>query len=227
MNSIRLLFISFSFFVLVSCTQGTSTHHLASTAVAKQLILCSPFKNDGFEGVLTTNENNQLTDYDSDTVSLFFNNVPESFKSDKDSFIQLRAINYSNNTKQVGPSPLELRYYNYRDDTFPQLKNYIDHRLIQRSDSDIDQFFFDHRFILQDIAGWQSVFIGLFNVSENLIAQVQALIPPFTINPYTYKEEHTDQRLYSLHPFFNLINAVSEDDVNVFLSKAESACENF
>lgn len=223
MAVIRLFFILF--FILISCTPSTNTYQLASQSVVEQTILCSPFKKNGFEGVLTTNASNHLNGHSESTVFIIFENIPDEFKTDTNSFIQLRAVNYSNNKKQLSPSPLDIQYHDHRSSTVLQISNYIDHHKIRDSNLDINQFFSDYRFIIQDIAGWQSVFIGLFNEVETLVKSVQVLAPPFTVNPHTYREEHTDQRLFSLHPFYNLINAVDEDDINVFLSKAESACK--
>ena len=202
-----------------------STGLLAIKSLQEEQIFCNPFKENGFEGVLAVSTPNQNVQISSDSVVLQLDNIPDLFETDRESYIQLRSINYTNNKKTISESPLDMEYYNHRNNVTSLHDNYIDYQIIQNSDLSIDQFFSDYTFIIQDIGGWQSILIGLFNVSDNIVAETQILIPPFEVNPHTYQKNNSDSpKLYQLHPFFNLIAVSQPEDTTLFLSKGQKAC---
>ena len=221
MNKLSLII---AFLLLTSCTPE-STGLLAVKSLQEEQIFCNPFKENGFEGVLTLPTSHQDAQINSDSILLQFDNIPDLFETDRESYIQLRAVNYISNRQTISESPLDMNYYNHQNNVTSLRDNYIDHQHIQNSGLSIGQFFSDYTFIIQDVGGWQSILIGLFNVSDHLVAQAQTLIPPFEVNPHKYKTNNSENpRLYQLHPFFNFIKTSQPEDTNLFLSKVQETC---
>lgn len=209
-------------FFAISCTNDTV--NLASEVVREELIFCSPFNKEGFEGTLSIQISPTSHSYEADESFLTFLRVPEEFQYRKDSYIQIFSFNWKGSTRQFSETPHTIETFNIKSKNYSQLTSYIDHEFIRNEDSTAFQFFRDYSFKIEDTAGRQALLIGIFNVIDNPIAQVQVLIPPYSANPFIYKEEKKNEELVKLHPFFSLMDSTEEDDDNVFISKAKKAC---
>ncbi|MDE0151080.1 MAG: hypothetical protein OXK80_01105 [Bdellovibrionales bacterium] len=218
-----ILFTLFSTGILVSC--GFSSDMLASESVRASQILCNPFSAKGFHGVLSINSSQGNFSYESNTSILAFYDVPDVFKTQRNTYIQLRGINYTDNKISYSDDALEVDVLNLRNNNPSNITPYIDHNFIRNSNYELNEFFADHAFIVKNTAGWDILYIGLFNEYDQPIADTKVLIPPFEANPYIYEENNlNNQTLNSLHPFNNLKRSIERANNDVFLSRAQAAC---
>ena len=156
---------------------------------------------------------------------LYFYDVPDSFKTQRDTYLQLYAINYINNKSSFSKDSLEMDVLNLKSGNRSSITPYIDHSFVRGENYEFNDFFADHAFILRNTSGWDVLFVGLFNEHDESILQTTALIPPFEANPYVYEENKEDnQALSQLHPFNNLKTSIEKTSDDVFLSRAETAC---
>lgn len=218
-----ILFALFSAGIFVSC--GSSSNMLASESVRAGQILCNPFSSKGFQGVLSINSSQRNLSYESNTSMLAFYDVPDSFKTQKNTYIQLYGINHADNKRSASEDALEIDVLNLRNNNPASITIYIDHIFIQNSNYELNEFFADHAFILKNTAGWDILYIGLFNEYDQPILDTQVLIPPLEANPYIYEENNlNNQILSSLHPFNNLKKSIERASDDIFLSRAQAAC---
>ena len=217
-----LLSIVTSVGIFVSCEQSSD---LSSESVNTGQILCNPFSSKGFQGVLSVNVSQNNLSYDSNTSILAFYDVPDSFKTQRDTYIQMYAVNYVNNQSSFSKEALELDVLNLRNNNYSRITPYIDRSFIRNDDYELNEFFADHAFIVKNTAGWDVLFIGLFNEHDQPILSTQVLIPPLEANPYIHEENNTNnQSLSNLHPFNNLKTNIETANDDIFLSRAQAAC---
>lgn len=217
------MFLIMCVWTLVSCEP--SSNILASESVREGKILCNPFNIQGFHGVLSIHSSQNNFSYEGNTSILSFYDVPDAFKTQKNTYIQLYAFNYSNNQRSSNRKALEIDVFNLRSNNRSDIITYIDHNFIQAKNYELNKFFADHAFIIKDTAGWDALFIGLFNEHDNATLKATILIPPFEANPYIYSENNAgNQSLINLHPFNNLKTSIDRASDDVFLSKAQTAC---
>ncbi len=212
-------------FAFASCSGSGIRTQLASESLVEQRVFCNPIKENGFDGILAvnTNENNWI--HQTESTILQFKDVPDHFKSIDHSYIQLFSFSYQKNKMLRATKPLEIDVYNLDTHTLVQTVEYIDHNLINRGDDNVDEFFFDHIFVIKDTVGWQGLLLGLFNdIDKPIIPLSKILNPPFDANPHVYMSRHVDNpQLSDLHPFRTFLTTTEEDDP-LFLSKALDAC---
>ena len=219
LNTFALLVVSL--WICTSC--GSS--NLASESVRERKIFCNPFTEKGFRGVLSVNFSQHNFSYAKNTLVLYFYDVPDSFKTQRDTYLQLFAVNYVNNKSSFSKEALEVDVLNLRNNIHSRITPYIDHSFIQNENYDFNDFFSDHAFIIRNTSGWDVLFIGLFNEYDQPILQTKALIPPFEANPYVYAEiKEGNQTLSQMHPFNILKTSIERASDDVFLSRAETAC---
>ena len=213
-----------SVLTFVSC--GPSSDTLASESIVEGKVFCNPFDSQGFQGVLSVNSSiHSRFAYESNTSVLAFYDVPDSFKTQRNTFIQLYGINYENNKRITSQSALEMDVLNLRNKNPSAIVSHIDHAFIQNENYGLNDFFSDHAFIIKNTAGWSVMYIGLFNENDDSILQTRVLIPPLEANPYIYEENSSNsQTLVELHPFNNLKTSIEKARDDVFLSRAEEAC---
>lgn len=222
-NLQTFVFLVLSFWIFISC--GSSSDLLASESIRERKIFCNPFAEKGFRGVLSVNSSQNNFSYASNTLMLYFYDVPDSFKTQRDTYVQLYAVNYINNKSSFSKEGLEMDVLNLKSGNRASITPYIDHKFIQNEDYDFNDFFADHAFIVRNTSGWDVLFIGLFNEHDESILQMTTLIPPFESNPYIYEEnKEGNQTLNQLHPFNHLKTNIERTSDDVFLSKAETAC---
>ena len=222
---IRIGFIPL--FFLLACVPDNSVD-LASESIKGQLVFCNPFNKGGFEGVLSIQTSNGDYSYEADSAVLTFYKVPTAFRHQRTSFIQIFSIIHAGGQMKKNKAPIDIQVFNRVNDNYSRVTKYIDHNFIQEESSDdVDLFIFNHGFIIPSTGGWQSIQIGLFNTFDQEIESVQVLIPPFSANPYTFRDENTQNpQIAPLHPFYSLIQSTTPEDTNIFLSKAEQACND-
>ena len=223
MRSLQILaLLAMSLWFCVSCG---SSDLLASESVRESKIFCNPFAEKGFRGVLSVNSSQSNFSYASNTLVLYFYDVPDSFKTQRDTYLQLYAINYINGKSSFSQEALEIDVLNLTNNIRSRITPYIDHSFIQNEDYEFNDFFSDHAFIIRNTSGWDVLFIGLFNEYDEPILQTKALIPPFEANPYVYAEnKEGNQSLNNMHPFNILKTSIERASDDVFLSRAETAC---
>ena len=212
---------------LISCSPGGEASLLASESLQEKQIFCNPFNDKGFEGVISVYAGEvDVGPYKSDSARLIFYDVPSAFEYQRNSYIQLFLVNYVDNSARIDDEPLDLDVLDLRTHSFSRITNYVDHQMIQDEGVSLVEFLADYSLLIKDVVGWQAVLIGLFNEQDDVIEQTKVLIPPFEVNPYLYQMKYSkSDRLVKLHPFYDLINVVHEEDNDVFLSKAENACD--
>jgi len=175
--------------------------------------------------VLSVNSDENNFFYESNTSILSFYDVPDSFKTQRNTYIQLYAVNYVNNKSSFSEDAMEMDILNLRNKNHADIREHIDHNVIRDMDYELNEFFADHAFIVKNTAGWDALFIGLFNEHDQSIVRVQVLIPSIEANPYIYEEKNADnQVLSSLHPFINLKKSIDRASDDAFLSRAQAAC---
>ena len=218
-----LLSLLASIGIFVSCEPSSDL--LASESVREGQVLCNPFSSGGFQGVLSVNTSQNNLSYESNTSILSFYDVPDSFKTQKDTYIQMYAVNYVNNKNSFSEEALEIDVLNLRNNNYSRITLHIDHDFIRNENYELNEFFSDHSFIVKNTAGWDVLFIGVFNEYDQPILSTQVLIPPLEANPYIYEENNANnQTLNSLHPFSSLKTSIERASNDVFLSKAQAAC---
>ena len=224
MRNLKVFIFSLvSIWTFVSC--DTSADLLASESVRESKIFCNPFDQHGFHGVLSVNSTQNDLSYESNTSTLTFYDVPDKFKTQRDSYIQLYAVNYVDNKSSFGEAALEMDVLNLRNNNYSSITPYIDHSFIQNENYELNDFFADHAFIIKSTGGWDALFIGLFNEHDQAILKIKILVPPLEANPYIYAEDNVNnQTLIELHPFNSLKKSIDRANDDVFLSKAQSAC---
>jgi len=220
-NFKAFLFIFISVGIFVSCEPSSDL--LASESVRAGQILCNPFSSKGFQGVLSVNSSENNFSYESNTSILSFYDVPDSFKTQRNTYIQLYAVNYGNKSS-FSEEALEIDVLNLRNNNYISITSYIDHSFIQNENYGLNEFFSDHSFIVKNTSGWKVLFIGLFNENDAPILSTQVLIPPFEANPYIYEENTDNRALSNIHPFNNLKTNIEQASDDVFLSRAQAAC---
>ena len=225
----KIVLYLFGVLILISCTNhaGFKTQ-LASESLVEQMVFCNPIRTaEGFNGVIAvnTNENNWI--HQTKSTILQFEDVPDSFKTIPHSYIQLFPFNYKGNRLSRGRQALEIDIYNLDEHTLVKTVEYISYDSIKAEGYSVDEFFFDHIFVIRDTAGWQGMVLGLFNsIDKPLIPLSKILTPPFDVNPHIFNSRHisNNSKLASLHPFHHFIKTTEEDEDLLFLSKARDAC---
>ena len=225
----KIVLYLFGVLALVSCANyaGFKTQ-LASESLVEQMVFCNPIRTaEGFDGVIAVNtkENNWV--HQTESTILQFKDVPDIFKTIPHSYIQLFPFNYTNNRLRRG-SGLGIDIYNLDTHTLVKKVEYISYDFIRSEGYSVDEFFFDHIFVVKDTAGWQGMIVGLFNsIDKPLIPLDKILTPPFDVNPHIFKSRHTsNSKLAKLHPFYHFLSTTEEDEDLLFLSKARDACLN-
>ena len=226
MKILKLFLALAVIFFGLSCQDNYA--NLASTAVVEKLVFCVPFKGEDFEGSLSIKADPATQSYDSDSVVLRFVKAPGTLKYQPTSYLQIFSANYAGSKATVNPTPLPIKTRNIRNKLYSKTTNYIDNNFIYDTNSDIsfDDFFVDYEFEVRDVVGRQSLVLGLFNETDSAVERIQVLVPPFSANPFTYKDKVQSKKLLSLHPFYDIMNSTDPDDENLFLTKAESSCLN-
>ncbi len=218
-------FILLPALVLIFTSCGPSSDLLASESVQEGKIFCNPFDSQGFQGVLSVSSAHARFAYESNTSVLMFYDVPDAFKTQRNTFIQLHGVNYENNKSISSESAFEMDVLNLRNKNPSSITRYIDHEFIHNENYELNDFFSDHAFIIKNTSGWKVMHIGLFNENEDPILKVKILIPPVEANPYIYEENNSgSQTLIGLHPFNNLKTSIEKASDDIFLSRAEDAC---
>ena len=220
MRHLKIILLLTSWWIVSACSNSAN---LASESIQEGKIFCNPFAAHGFRGVLSINSSQNNFSYESNTSILSFYDVPDTFKTQKDTYIQLFGINYVNNNSSFSQESLEVDVWNVRNLNRSSITSYIDHQFIQNENYAFNEFFAEHAFIIKSTAGWDVLFIGLFNEYDKPILQTKVLFPPLEANPYIY-EENKDKALNQLHPFNNLKTKIERASDDIFLSKAEAAC---
>ena len=144
LNTLALLAIS-----LWICTSCGSSDLLASESVRERKIFCNPFAEKGFRGVLSVNSSRHNFSYASNTLVLYFYDVPDSFKTQRDTYLQLFAVNYVNNKSSFSKEALEVDVLNLNNNIRSRITPYIDHSFIQQEDYEFNDFFSDHALIIR------------------------------------------------------------------------------
>ena len=206
---------------------GNYSVDLASETAQEGKVFCSPFNKGGFEGTITIKVHNSYS-YEPDSSFLTFSKVPQEFRDRVESYIQIFSIiNVSEKEKKFKYSsePHGIKTLNRHNRNYLPKTTYVDHQFIRYADSSVSEFFYDYGFEVLDTAGKKALRVSLFNVKDQPISSVVVLVPPFTANPHTFKDDdNINRHLAKIHPFYELINSTEDDEDDLFLSKAETAC---
>ena len=222
---IQVIFLVFVGAAL-SCSFDDNVN-LASESVYEKRVFCAPFNQGSFEGILHVEVPTGAHSYNSNSAVLSFSRIPVEFRSRPNTYIQLRSINYSKDkSAQISDSPHTMRVFNRRTGNLSQIIDFIDHEVIEEKDLTLREFFTDFDFRVMDTAGRQALIIYLYNVDDNPLEKTAVLIPPFDANPFLYQKTVSNEKLVTLHPFYELMNGNNEEDDDIFISKAEDACQS-
>ncbi len=116
---------------------------IASEAIREKQVFCTPFNEQGFKGDLSIHLSPHSSTYASDSSFLSFDHVPETFRYQTDSYIQIFSLSVKDSKPVVSSSPLEIELFNNRAQGPTQMTEFIDQELIHSEDfnGDILQFF--------------------------------------------------------------------------------------
>lgn len=223
----RILLASLTLLVLSACDNNRIESLYSLDEDSNTLSKCAPFDKNEFKGSLDAVFSKR---YQIDLWILYLYKLPIEATESENSYIQLRGINYFNNrAPEISSSPLTFNIYNPRTEHYSSVGlELLDEDVVSEytDENSLYDFFREYRLEIPNAAGFDSLYIGVFDQYDQPVQSVQVLVPPYEANPYTFLDKASSKgQLVGLHPLQSSLGTKAQShDEDVFIKSINRRC---
>ncbi len=186
---------------------------------------CNQFNSNEFSGALVAYFDQEKQAFNKNKAFLILWSLPDVLIHPNTNYFQIHSFSVENNREIYNNTPVTINVISEEKSHVLNATAIGDKVLDQLGFISVPELIATHKFVLNDLKGWQGVDLSIFNNKNKPEKTIKLLIPPFENNPHTYSSQNgQEEKLSALHPFAEIASRENRD--RIFYDKAKDVCED-